>query len=250
MPLKVPGQLFFLGKCPQTETMQNAEDWEITRCCNRCRKQGEFYSVYDFIQAKNECSKKAAIKHFEVLQDKSPLVRNWTWQVNFNHLKTPGMTREGLKRVEHLLSFKRQKRRNKPIIDRHAARENVNQNATMNQSSSEHDRRSLRRKREKDVSDRLAIVENGRREVRIPKGIVDVVTETEAIEVKGYRLWRGALGQAHSYAKQLNKSARMHLYANSRSEWNDLEETKPLIEESASDINVRVTYELCPPDTE
>jgi hypothetical protein len=48
---------------------------------------------------------------------------------------------------------------------------------------------------------------NGQREVTVPRGRVDVVTATHAIEVEFAAKWKNAIGQALWYAHQTNKKA-------------------------------------------
>ena len=60
--------------------------------------------------------------------------------------------------------------------------------------------------------DSLSSIENGNTEVSCIVGRVDVLTETEVIEVKFYKGWKEALGQALSYVLFFpNKSPRVHL---------------------------------------
>ena len=53
--------------------------------------------------------------------------------------------------------------------------------------------------------DALATALQGKTEVRIPEGRVDVVTETEAIEVDFQHKWKEGIGQCLVYAKSLDK---------------------------------------------
>lgn len=56
-------------------------------------------------------------------------------------------------------------------------------------------------------SDRVAEALGGCREVVVPRGRADVVTETHAIEVEFAAKWKNSIGQALWYGFQLNKSA-------------------------------------------
>lgn len=62
----------------------------------------------------------------------------------------------------------------------------------------------------------LASRERGKMEVRCKFGVVDVVTKAEAIEVKNYRYWKQALGQALVYGKATEKLPRVHLFGGKR----------------------------------
>lgn len=63
------------------------------------------------------------------------------------------------------------------------------------------------------VANRLAATENGKREVTIPNGRVDVLTDGDVIEVKHHKGWKGALGQVMVYALHFpQKRKRIHLW--------------------------------------
>lgn len=66
--------------------------------------------------------------------------------------------------------------------------------------------------REKFVSDRIAIRENGRREVGCSSGTCDVITCQDVIEVKYFRQWKQAIGQSLVYALDCKLQPRIHLY--------------------------------------
>jgi hypothetical protein len=63
-----------------------------------------------------------------------------------------------------------------------------------------------------DVAASVARREHGRREVVCEHGVVDVVTATDAIEVKHVSGWKHAMGQALAYADCTGKRARVHLF--------------------------------------
>lgn len=66
---------------------------------------------------------------------------------------------------------------------------------------------------ESSVSDRLAVAVQGKREVRVPTGRIDVLSATQIIEVKAARKWRGAIGQVLDYAQFYPKlEKRIHLF--------------------------------------
>ncbi len=54
-------------------------------------------------------------------------------------------------------------------------------------------------------SDRIAVELDGKREVKVKGGRVDILTEDYAIEVKKAPHWKHAIGQALWYAQQTNK---------------------------------------------
>jgi hypothetical protein len=63
--------------------------------------------------------------------------------------------------------------------------------------------------------DRLAKQLNGRVEVPIMQGRIDILTPTELIEVKRTSGWKEAIGQVKSYGKSYPKhSLRIHLFGN------------------------------------
>lgn len=68
--------------------------------------------------------------------------------------------------------------------------------------------------REKRVRDSLASMYRGARvEVPCSTGVVDIVTDTEIIEVKRDRMWKAALGQVLAYSMDFpGKSPRVHLF--------------------------------------
>lgn len=70
------------------------------------------------------------------------------------------------------------------------------------------------RVRECSVRDTLASLVGGVVEVRTPSGLVDVLSDTEVIEVKHYRAWKHGLGQVLAYQSYFPHLAkRLHLFA-------------------------------------
>ncbi|CAM9277491.1 unnamed protein product, partial [Ectocarpus sp. 12 AP-2014] len=64
------------------------------------------------------------------------------------------------------------------------------------------------------VRDKLCGGVGGQKEVQVPSGFIDVLSDTQVIEVKYYRQWKGGLGQVlayHAYYPHLAK--RLHLFA-------------------------------------
>lgn len=73
---------------------------------------------------------------------------------------------------------------------------------------------SRHRVKECSVSDAVAVLVGGEREVETPAGFIDVLSDTAVIEVKHYRQWKHGLGQVlayHMYYPRLTK--RLHLFA-------------------------------------
>lgn len=68
---------------------------------------------------------------------------------------------------------------------------------------------------EKEVRNRLAKEENGQIEIQTPIGFIDVLTESEIIEVKDFRNWKSAIGQVMAYGLYFPKNQkRIHLFGN------------------------------------
>lgn len=80
---------------------------------------------------------------------------------------------------------------------------------------------------------------NYQTEYKVKSGRIDLVTETELIEIKELDQWTRALGQILSYKHYLaDKKARLHLFYEDAS-W---ESKKSMIEEVCCSYGVRVTY--------
>ncbi|MEB3161407.1 MAG: hypothetical protein VKL20_08105 [Synechocystis sp.] len=61
--------------------------------------------------------------------------------------------------------------------------------------------------------DRLAEKLRGEKEVFTPVGRIDIVTDTEIIELKNAKHWKGAIGQIKSYGKFYpDHQPRIHLF--------------------------------------
>jgi hypothetical protein len=68
---------------------------------------------------------------------------------------------------------------------------------------------------EKEVRNRLAKEENGQIEIQTPIGFIDVLTDSEIIEVKDFKDWKSAIGQIMAYGIYFPKSKkRIHLFGN------------------------------------
>lgn len=102
--------------------------------------------------------------------------------------------------------------------------------------------------RESSVRDKLAELHHGRTEVWTPSGVIDVLTESEVIEVKYYRNWQRGMGQVLAYGSHYHpdRSKRLHLFAqheDSRVE-GFVKQAKPVCVE----YGVQVTLEGCKQD--
>jgi hypothetical protein len=102
--------------------------------------------------------------------------------------------------------------------------------------------KSAFKKYEKGVSDALSKRENGKREFITASGRVDIVTKTEVIEVKRWKQWKGAIGQALVYALDLAKKPRVHLHV-PLDESATFEIQQSHIESCCAALNVRMTIE-------
>ena len=76
--------------------------------------------------------------------------------------------------------------------------------------------RSLKLSRHDQVKLALSRKLKGEVEVRCKFGRIDVLTKSEAIEVKKMSGWKHALGQALVYGEATNKIPRVHLYGKDR----------------------------------
>lgn len=89
--------------------------------------------------------------------------------------------------------------------------------------------------------DRLANKLDGKTEVQIDVGYIDVVTDEEIIEVKRKRRWKQAIGQIQVYGLYIhNKNKRIHLI-DDLSDYNDW-----VIEFSCNELGIKVTFEQDP----
>lgn len=98
------------------------------------------------------------------------------------------------------------------------------------------------RVRECSVRDALASFVGGEIEVRTPSGDIDVLSDTEVIEVKYYRQWKGGVGQVLAYGSHFPLLAkRLHLFAHA----GDVDTQKYFeLEKSVCDAHkVEVTFE-------
>jgi hypothetical protein len=90
---------------------------------------------------------------------------------------------------------------------------------------------------ERIVRDRLQAQLGGKTEAPTPWGPVDLLTDTEIIEVKALHLWKEAIGPLHLKSKCVpNHIKRLHLYGPS-----DLNLNK--IAQECQELNIQVTFE-------
>jgi hypothetical protein len=99
------------------------------------------------------------------------------------------------------------------------------------------DEKSKNANPEKLISDRLAFELGGIREVTTPCGRIDVLTDTEIIEVKKTSRWKSAIGQVCAYANFYpDRVKRIHLFGGDFSQL-------ALISSVAHPLDIRVTAE-------
>jgi hypothetical protein len=93
------------------------------------------------------------------------------------------------------------------------------------------------------VRDTLASKLGAATEVRCKYVVIDILSDSEIIEVKVYRLWKHALGQCVSYGLCFpGRSRRLHLFAEA-SEWGNAKGQLETICEACSCFGVSVTLE-------
>ncbi|MBD2101009.1 hypothetical protein [Leptolyngbya sp. FACHB-261] len=97
---------------------------------------------------------------------------------------------------------------------------------------------SMSRMSEESVADALYRREGGTGEIKTKAGHIDLLTQTEVIEVKAVESWRGAIGQALVYALDFpNHTPRIHLFGPVHPD------SKCVVEHYCKLLNVRVTWE-------
>ena len=91
---------------------------------------------------------------------------------------------------------------------------------------------------ESHYRDKLAVIEDGKREVPVPSGYIDVLTDTELIEVKCHTGWKEAIGQTLAYGHYYpDHQKRIHLVFP-----NDDAVDISMVQQVCSPLNIRVTY--------
>lgn len=91
---------------------------------------------------------------------------------------------------------------------------------------------------EKKVQKRLSNLINGKIEVQCKTGAIDILTDTEIIEVKKAKDWKHAIGQVLVYQLEYpDHKARIHLYEDCSNEF------KQMVRSFASQLNVTVSFE-------
>lgn len=89
---------------------------------------------------------------------------------------------------------------------------------------------------------RIAELLGGLPEVRIPGGRIDVLTETEVIEVERFETWRYGLYQVEQYGHHYpSRTKRLHLLVPENKELQAAE--RELVEKTAASKDVRVTWD-------
>lgn len=84
----------------------------------------------------------------------------------------------------------------------------------------------------------LASCIRGKMEVECVAGRVDVLTKSEAIEVKHIGKWKQAIGQAQCYAAATGTLPRIHLYSD------DCKRLSPSKEAIVCQLGVRLSYDF------
>lgn len=84
----------------------------------------------------------------------------------------------------------------------------------------------------------LASKLRGKMEVACLVGRVDVLTKSEAIEVKHISEWKQAIGQAQCYACATGTSPRIHLYSEKA------KRLSPAYERVVDELGVRLSYDF------
>ncbi|CAM9824491.1 unnamed protein product, partial [Ectocarpus sp. 13 AM-2016] len=98
------------------------------------------------------------------------------------------------------------------------------------------------RVKEKSVRDALALIVGGKIEQETPVGFIDVLSDTEVIEVKHYTLWKHGLGQVLSYQRHYPHLAkRLHLFA--QIECKDTDKYLEKAKSTCDSFAVKVTFE-------
>lgn len=96
---------------------------------------------------------------------------------------------------------------------------------------------------EKEVQEYLSSILQGRREVKIPAGKIDILTKNEIIEVKRFdNNWKHAIGQVMVYGNYFpNHRKRLHVIGFDTVF--KFEKLKKLITENCNKLNVRATFQ-------
>lgn len=95
-----------------------------------------------------------------------------------------------------------------------------------------------RRLEEKKVQLHLAIKTDGKVEVFCEAGVIDILTNTEIIEVKSAKAWKSAIGQVLVYSDYYpNHLPRIHLFGKCT------QRSREIIGHHASRFNVSVSFE-------
>ena len=88
------------------------------------------------------------------------------------------------------------------------------------------------------VTEKLHTKVGGKREVFIKSGRIDILTDTELIEVKAVADWKAAIGQVISYGIEFpSHRKRIHLFGYAT------QEQKEMICQTTKSLNIVVTFE-------
>jgi hypothetical protein len=90
------------------------------------------------------------------------------------------------------------------------------------------------------IADSLAKKLNGQREVECESGIIDILTNSEIIEVKHASKWKHAIGQVQCYNYKFGRQMRIHLFYYRDESIENMEHILNI----CSNLNISVTTEL------
>lgn len=94
---------------------------------------------------------------------------------------------------------------------------------------------------EKDVQDALLKVVGGKKEVCTEVGAIDILTDTELIEIKVTHSWKSAIGQLMVYSHYFpRRRLRLHLFGNCHPSY------LGMIAQHCDRFCIRLTWEIEP----
>lgn len=107
-------------------------------------------------------------------------------------------------------------------------------------SQSAHSKDSQEAK-EKDIQNRIAADFSGATEVGTPAGRIDVLTDSEVIEVKAAQNWKNAIGQVLAYQTYYpEKTPRVHLFGSKKGIYRVIEDAKYI----CASLGISLTWEF------
>ncbi|MEM8829654.1 MAG: hypothetical protein AAGE96_09895 [Cyanobacteria bacterium P01_G01_bin.19] len=119
------------------------------------------------------------------------------------------------------------------------ASEQKHQSKNIDLNDNFRDKKSKQKRNESYYRDKLARSLNGRTEVIVPSGRIDILTNTQIIEVKHIKKWNAALGQIITYGYHYSDlQKRIHLFGEENSKAKII-----LIKKQCKEQNIVVTFE-------